>query len=51
MVVKAVPIVYKKWLVMIEKEKLVHAPEKYLLVSVNTVKIWRNHQIGLTHVS
>ncbi len=51
MVVKAVPIVYMKWVVMIAKVKFVHAPKKYLLVSVNTVKIWRNHQISLTHVS
>ncbi len=39
MVVKAVPIVYTKWVVMMEKVKLVHAPEKNLLVSVDTANV------------
>ncbi len=39
MVVKAVPIVYTKWVVIMEKVKLVHASEENLLVSVDTAKI------------
>ncbi len=48
MVVKAVPIVYTKCEVMMEKVKLVHAPEKNLLVSVDTANISKKSSHGFT---